>query len=285
MRAVRGLITKIAQSNATTIFIEGENGTGKELAARAIHFDSARTNQPLMDINCSAVPEHLFESELFGHERGAFTDAKTAKKGLLELADGGTLLLDEIADMKLSMQAKLLRVMETRQFRRVGGTKDITVDVRLISMTNKNIETAVECGEFRQDLYYRLKVISVRMPALREHPADAAQLAEHFLRRFTQEFKRPPKQLSPEAREALLHYAWPGNVRELRNTIERIVLLEADETLSPDHLPTEIRSWRSFRRRVSSWRTWSGNWCGKPWNAPEATKPRPPNSSASNATH
>jgi DNA-binding NtrC family response regulator len=242
MRAVRGLITKIAQSNATTIFIEGENGTGKELAARAIHFDSARTNQPLMDINCSAVPEHLFESELFGHERGAFTDAKTAKKGLLELADGGTLLLDEIADMKLSMQAKLLRVMETRQFRRVGGTKDITVDVRLISMTNKNIETAVECGEFRQDLYYRLKVISVRMPALREHPADAAQLAEHFLRRFTQEFKRPPKQLSPEAREALLHYAWPGNVRELRNTIERIVLLEADETLSPDHLPTEIRS-------------------------------------------
>jgi DNA-binding NtrC family response regulator len=242
MRAVRGLITKIAQSNATTVFIEGENGTGKELAARAIHFDSARANQPLMDINCSAVPEHLFESEIFGHERGAFTDAKTAKKGLLELADGGTLLLDEIADMKLSMQAKLLRVMETRQFRRVGGTKDITVDVRLISMTNKNLETAVERGEFRQDLYYRLKVISVRMPALREHPADAVPLAEHFLRRFTQEFKRPLKQLSPDAREALRRYRWPGNVRELRNTIERIVLLEADEILSPKHLPAEIRS-------------------------------------------
>jgi DNA-binding NtrC family response regulator len=242
MRAVRGLITKIAQSNATTVFIEGENGTGKELAARAIHFDSARANQPLMDINCSAVPEHLFESEIFGHERGAFTDAKTAKKGLLELADGGTLLLDEIADMKLSMQAKLLRVMETRQFRRVGGTKDISVDVRMISMTNKNLEDAVARGEFRQDLYYRLKVISVRMPALREHPADAVPLAEHFLRRFTQEFKRPLKQLSPDAREALRRYRWPGNARELRNTIERIVLLEADEILSPKHLPAEIRS-------------------------------------------
>ncbi|MBI5688236.1 MAG: sigma-54-dependent Fis family transcriptional regulator [Verrucomicrobia bacterium] len=242
MRTVRDLITKIAQSNATTVFIEGENGTGKELAARAIHFDSGRADQPLMDINCSAVAENLFESELFGHERGAFTDAKTAKKGLLELADGGTLLLDEIGDMKLSMQAKLLRVMETRQFRRVGGTKDISVDVRMISMTNKNLEDAVARNEFRQDLYYRLKVISVRMPALREHPADAVRLAQHFLQRFAQEFKRQPKQLAPETQEALLHYAWPGNVRELRNTIERIVLLEADETVLPDHLPAEIRS-------------------------------------------
>jgi two-component system, NtrC family, response regulator AtoC len=242
MRAVRELITKVAQSNATTVFIEGENGTGKELAARAIHFDSARADQPLMDINCSALTENLFESELFGHERGSFTDAKTTKKGLMELADGGTLLLDEIGDMKLAMQAKLLRVLETRQFRRVGGTKDISVNVRMISMTNKDLETAVARGEFRQDLYYRLKVISVKMPALREHPADAALLAQHFLQRFAREFNRPLKQLSPEAQEALLRYGWPGNVRELRNTTERIVLLEPGETVLPQHLPAEIRS-------------------------------------------
>ena len=242
MQAVRELITKVAQSNATTVFVEGENGTGKELAARAIHFDSARADQPLMDINCSALTENLFESELFGHERGAFTDAKTTKKGLMELADGGTLLLDEIGDMKLSMQAKLLRVLETRQFRRVGGTRDITVNVRLISMTNKNLEAAVARGEFRQDLYYRLKVISVKMPALREHPADAVMLARHFLRRFSQEFNHPLKQLSPEAQEAMLRYNWPGNVRELRNAIERIVLLEAEEAVLLKHLPAEIRT-------------------------------------------
>lgn len=242
MQSVRDLITKVAQSNATTVFIEGENGTGKELAARAIHFDSARADQPLMDINCSALTENLFESELFGHERGAFTDAKTTKKGLMELADGGTLLLDEIGDMKFSMQAKLLRVLETRQFRRVGGTKDISVNVRMISMTNKDLETAVARGEFRQDLYYRLKVIAVKMPSLREHPADAVLLAEHFLRRFAQEFKRPLKQLSPEAREAMLRYGWPGNVRELRNAMERIVLLEAGEAVLAQHLPAEFRS-------------------------------------------
>ncbi len=252
MQAVRELITKVAQSNATTVFIEGENGTGKELAARAIHFDSARADQPLMDINCSALAENLFESELFGHERGAFTDAKTTKKGLMELADGGTLLLDEIGDLKFSMQAKLLRVLETRQFRRVGGTRDISVNVRMISMTNKDLETAVARGEFRQDLYYRLKVISVRMPALREHPADAVLLAQHFLRRFAQEFNHPLKQLSPEAQEALLRYGWPGNVRELRNAIERIVLLEAGEAVLPKHLPAEIQSGaaRGGRRAV-----------------------------------
>ncbi|MCX6897084.1 MAG: sigma-54 dependent transcriptional regulator [Verrucomicrobia bacterium] len=252
MQAVRDLVTKIAQSNAATVFIGGENGTGKELAARAIHFDSTRANQPLMDINCSAVSENLFESELFGHERGAFTDAKTAKKGLMELADGGTLLLDEIGDMKLSMQAKLLRVMETRQFRRVGGTKDISVDVRMISMTNKDIEAAVARGEFRQDLYYRLKVISVRMPALREHPADTVLLAQHFLQRFTREFNKPLKRLSPESEDALRRYRWPGNVRELRNTIERIVLLEADEVVLPKHLPPEIQSGMQLGGRTAA---------------------------------
>jgi DNA-binding NtrC family response regulator len=221
--------------------IEGENGTGKELAARALHFGSARANQPFMDINCSAVTETLFESELFGHERGAFTDAKTAKKGLFELADGGTVLLDEIGDMKPAIQAKLLRVLESRQFRRVGGTQDIAVDVRVIASTNKNLETAVARGEFRQDLLYRLKVIAVNLPALRDRPEDIPLLARHFLEQFAQEFKKPTKQLSDEAAEALRQYDWPGNVRELRNVIERLVILEADPVILPSHLPPELR--------------------------------------------
>ncbi|MBM3888243.1 MAG: sigma-54-dependent Fis family transcriptional regulator, partial [Verrucomicrobia bacterium] len=241
MRAVRELIGRIAQSDATTVLIEGENGTGKELAARAIHFNSARADQPLLDINCSAVPENLFESELFGHERGAFTDARTTKKGLLEMADGGTLLLDEVGDMKPALQAKLLRVLETRTFRRVGGTQDISVDVRVIALTNKDMATAVSRGEFRQDLYYRLKVIAVKMPALRERPEDAVMLAEHFLQRFAAEFKKAAKRLSDEAKQVLAGYRWPGNVRELRNAIERIVILEPDEVVLPKHLPPEIR--------------------------------------------
>jgi DNA-binding NtrC family response regulator len=242
MRAVRELINKIAGSDATTVLIEGENGTGKELAARAIHFGGARTNQPLMDLNCSAVPENLFESELFGHERGAFTDAKATKKGLFELADGGTLLLDEIGDLRPVMQAKLLRVLETRTFRRVGGTQDIAVDVRLVALTNKNLQEAVARGEFRQDLYYRLKVIAVRMPALREHPEDVELVADHFVNRFAREFKKPAKRLSSEAVDLLRQYDWPGNVRELRNVIERIVILEAELVITAQHLPAEIRA-------------------------------------------
>ena len=242
MRAVRDLIEKIATSDATTILIEGENGTGKELAARAIHFSGARADQPLLDLNCSAVPETLFESELFGHERGAFTDAKTMKKGLFEMADGGTLLLDEIGDLKPAMQAKLLRVLETRKFRRVGGTQDIAVDVRVIALTNKDMITAVQHGEFRQDLYYRLKVIAVKMPPLRERPTDIVPLAEHFLEHFAAEFKKPKKTLSPETRQAITRYPWPGNARELHNAIERVVILEADPIIALDHLPLEIRA-------------------------------------------
>jgi DNA-binding NtrC family response regulator len=241
MRTVRELIARIAESDATTVLIEGENGTGKELAARAIHFGSSRANQPFMDINCSAVPENLFESELFGHERGAFTDAKSAKKGLLELADGGTLLLDEIGDMKPSLQAKLLRVLETRQFRRVGGTTDIPVDVRVIAATNKDLGLAVAQGHFRQDLYYRLKVISVRMPVLRDQREDIPLLAGYFLKQFAQEFSKPVKELSPEAAAILQRYDWPGNVRELRNVIERLVILERDQVIAPAHLPGELR--------------------------------------------
>lgn len=242
MKAVRELLAKIAGSDATTVLIEGDNGTGKELAARAIHFGSARAEHPFMDINCSALPENLFESELFGHERGAFTDAKTTKKGLLELADGGTLLLDEIGEMKPAMQAKLLRVLETMQFRRVGGTQDIAVDVRVVALTNKDLKQAVARAEFRQDLYYRLKVISVRMPSLKERPEDIPALAGHFLQRFAGELNKPPKALSPQAIEILCRYDWPGNVRELRNVMERLVILEADAVIEPRHLPPEIRA-------------------------------------------
>jgi DNA-binding NtrC family response regulator len=242
MRETRELIARIAASDATTVLIEGENGTGKELAARAIHFGGARAAQPLLDINCSALPETLLESELFGHERGAFTDAKTTKKGLFELADGGTILLDEIGDMKPVMQVKLLRVLETRQFRRVGGTTDITTDVRVIALTNRDLPQAVARGEFRQDLYYRLKVIPLRMPALRERPEDIPALAEHFARHFAAEFKKPLKTFTPASLAALQAYPWPVNVRELRNVIERLVILEADTVLQPGHLPPEIRS-------------------------------------------
>jgi DNA-binding NtrC family response regulator len=241
MRGVREMIMRIGGSDTTTVLIEGENGTGKELAARAIHLGSARANQPFMAINCSAIPENLIESELFGHERGAFTDAKATKKGLFELADGGTVLLDEIGDMKPALQAKLLRVLESREFSRVGGTQTISVDVRLIAATNKDLEAAVIHGEFRQDLYYRLKVISLRMPALREQPDDIPLLAEHFLTQFAGEFNKPLKKLSPEAAKTLQQYQWPGNVRELRNVIERLVILEQAEVVLPDHLPAEMR--------------------------------------------
>ena len=241
MRSVRDLIVRIGESDTTTVLIEGENGTGKELAARAIHFGSARGNQPFMAINCSAIPDNLIESELFGHERGAFTDAKTTKKGLFELADGGTVLLDEIGDMKPALQAKLLRVLESREFSRIGGTQTISVDVRLIAATNRNLEVAVRNGEFRQDLYYRLKVISLRMPALREQPEDIPLLAEHYLAQFAEEFSKPVKKLTPEAAKTLQQYEWPGNVRELRNVIERLVILEQADVVLPEHLPAELR--------------------------------------------
>jgi two-component system response regulator AtoC len=242
MKHIREILARIAGSDATTVLIEGDNGTGKELAARAIHFGSARAEQPFLDINCSAVPENLFESELFGHERGAFTDAKSTKKGLLELADGGTLLLDEIGELKATLQAKLLRVLETRQFRRVGGQQDISVDVRVIASTNKRLDEAVARGEFRQDLLYRLKVIALRLPSLSERPDDIPILAHHFFKSFASEFNKPLKQLSPEAVAVLRRYAWPGNVRELRNVIERLVILESATLIQPQHLPLEMHA-------------------------------------------
>jgi len=241
MRVLRELIGKISESDATTVLIEGENGTGKELAAQAIHYGSQRASQPFLAINCSAIPENLIESELFGHERGAFTDAKTAKKGLFELADGGTVLLDEIGDMKPLLQAKLLRVLESREFHRIGGTQPVTVDVRVIAATNRNLEEAVANGEFRQDLYYRLKVIGLRLPALREQRDDIPVLARHYLQQFAEEYGKPAKQLTAEAAKILQAYDWPGNVRELRNVIERLIILEHTDEIRPEHLPAELR--------------------------------------------
>ncbi|TRO82431.1 sigma-54-dependent transcriptional regulator [Desulfuromonas acetexigens] len=240
MQNVLTMVDKVAKSDAGTILIQGESGTGKELIAKAIHYQSGRAERPFMAINCAAVPETLLESELMGHERGAFTDAKVQKKGLLEMADGGTLFLDEIGDMAPGMQAKLLRVLEDRSFRRVGGTKDIQVDVRIISATNKDLLQAIEEKVFRADLYYRIQVIPIHLPALRERRDDIMPLVEHFIAHFNREFGKSVKGVSKMAEKFLTEYAWPGNIRELRNIIERAIILENEETLLLEHLPQEL---------------------------------------------
>ncbi len=240
MQEVFTLIRKIAQSDATTVLITGESGTGKDLVARAIHYESRRAAWPYMAINCGSLPDTLLESELFGHEKGAFTDAKTAKKGLLELANKGTVLLDEIGDASLALQVKLLRFMEEKVFKRIGSTRDIEVDVRIIAATNRNLEQLVAERQFREDLYYRLKVIPLNLPPLRERPEDIPVLVKHFIDRFNKEFKKNVRQVSPEAMRILKLYNWPGNIRELRNLLERIMILENDETISTRHLPLEL---------------------------------------------
>ena len=240
MKNVLSMVEKIAKSDASTVLIQGESGTGKELVAKAIHYESARADRPFMAINCAAVPETLLESELMGHERGAFTDAKVQKKGLFELADGGTIFLDEIGDMEPGMQAKLLRVLEERSFRRVGGTKDIQVDVRIISATNKDLLKAIEEKTFRNDLYYRLQVIPIYLPALRERREDILPLTEHFIDFFNREFGKRVEGVSKMAQKFLVEYSWPGNIRELKNVIERAIILENEETLLLEHLPQEI---------------------------------------------
>ncbi len=240
MQAILAIAKRIAQSNATTVLIQGESGTGKELLAKAIHYQSARAEQPFMAINCTALPETLVESELFGHEKGAFTDAKSTKKGLLELANGGTVLLDEIGDMKPSTQAKLLRVLEEKSFKRIGGTRDIRVDVRVIATTNRDLSQQIREGAFREDLYYRLKVVPIVIPPLRERPEDILPLARYFVDRYNREFRRKVTRISPEAEALLLNYPWPGNVRELRNAIERAMILGSGDVITPDLLPKEI---------------------------------------------
>jgi len=232
------LIRDVAGSGASTVFLRGESGTGKDLVAKAIHYNSDRAARPFMNITCTAITESLLESELFGHERGAFTDAKQQKKGLLELSDGGTVFLDEVGDMPPPLQAKLLRFLEEKTFRRVGGVQDIEVDVRVIAATNRDVHKLIEEGAFREDLYYRLNIIPIELPPLRDRGDDIRLLAEYFIDVFSREFRRRVSGLTPAAVEKLLAYNWPGNVRELRNTMERAVLLVKQDHIGPDDLVT-----------------------------------------------
>jgi two-component system, NtrC family, response regulator AtoC len=234
-------IRKIGQSKANTILITGESGSGKELVARAIHSCSHDDARPFMEINCASVPETLLESELFGYEKGAFTDAKTRKKGLAELAEGGTLFLDEIGEMGITLQSRLLRVLENKTFRRVGGVKDLTVNTRIVSATNRDLGQAIKDKVFREDLYYRLKVIPLHIPPLRERREDVPLLVNHFVERFNRELGKQVAPPEPAVMEYLVRYDWPGNVREMRNVIERAMLLEAQDELLVSHLPGEIR--------------------------------------------
>ncbi len=230
------IIDRVARSSASTVFLRGDSGTGKDLVARVIHYNSERAPRPFMNITCTALSETLLESELFGHEKGAFTDAKTTKKGLFELADGGTIFLDEVGDMPMGLQAKLLRFLEERMFRRVGGTQEISVDVRIIAATNCDIEQAIREGTFRSDLMYRLNVIPIYLPPLRDRSDDLKLLTQHFVTQFTQEFRKPVTRIDDGAYRKLYGYGWPGNVRELRNVIERAVLLCKSETLGADDI-------------------------------------------------
>ncbi|MBI4364778.1 MAG: sigma 54-interacting transcriptional regulator, partial [Candidatus Latescibacteria bacterium] len=239
MKQVRDLIRRAAPTESS-VLVEGESGTGKELVARAIHFESARRDAPFLALNCSSFQEQLLENELFGHERGAYTDAREPKRGLVELADLGTLFLDEVGDLPAATQAKLLRFIEDRTFKRVGGAADLAVDLRIIAATNRDLDDAVKEGRFRQDLYYRLKVVSIVMPPLRERGEDVLHLTRHFLDHYNEKFRKRFTSVAPEVEEVFRSYRWPGNVRELRNLIERVVLLENDETLREDHIPAEM---------------------------------------------
>ena len=238
-------VNKVAASEATTILIQGESGTGKDLAAKSIHYRSHRAERPFVAINCSAIPETLMEAELFGHEKGAFTDAKAMKKGLFEVADGGTLFLDEIGELSPLLQAKLLRVLEDQVIRRVGGVRDIQVNVRVIAASNRDLEREVREGRFRQDLYYRLAIISIFLPSLRDRKEDIPPLVDYFLAHYNKKFRKSVQGISEDTRRLLMNYDWPGNVRELKNALERAMILEEGNLLKPDDLPFSVASGRS----------------------------------------
>lgn len=246
MEEVFELTKKIIQSGTTTVLIQGETGTGKELIARAIHSGSSSGDKPFIEVNCTAIPENLLEEELFGYERGAFTDAKRRKKGLLELADGGTLFLDEIGYMSPNLQVKVLKVIEEKKFKRLGGTEDVEVKMRIVAATNRDLRKSLEDGSFREDLFYRLNVLSIVLPPLRERGEDVIVLAEHFMGEYCRQYNRTSRVLSPESKELLKEYKWPGNVRELKNAIERAVLLGDGETVLPADISVSIRSYTNL---------------------------------------
>ncbi len=239
MREIYSMIQLVAGST-TGVLITGESGTGKDVVARLIHLKSPRADLPFIAINCAAVPREVFENELFGHESGAFTGATSKKAGYLEMANRGTLFLDELAEMDTETQAKLLRVIETNSFRRLGGKDEISVDVRMLAATNKNITQALQSGELRKDLYYRFSVIEFRLPPLRDRREDIPVLIDHFLHMFCEKHRKAIKSFTDESMEALMSYDWPGNIRELRNVIERAVLLCAEDTVPLDYLPRDI---------------------------------------------
>jgi DNA-binding NtrC family response regulator len=242
MQEAYAISEQVARGDTTSVLIEGESGTGKEYFANLIHRMSARHDRPFVEINCAAIPSELLESELFGHEKGAFTDARAQKLGLMELASAGTLFLDEIGEMSPMLQVKLLRVLERRTFRRVGGTKDIAVNLRVISATNQDLERMVKEGGFREDLYYRLKVVPLYVPPLRERKEDILPLSRLFMDRYSRQFKKQFRDIAPAAEKLLSEYSWPGNIRELRNMFERTVLLEQGTLLEPHHLKLVSRS-------------------------------------------
>jgi DNA-binding NtrC family response regulator len=233
-------IREVAKHETATVLLTGDSGTGKELVAQAIHNLSPRCDQPFIEINCGSLPFNLLETELFGHERGAFTDAKTRKIGLFEESDRGTIFLDEIGEMDLGLQVKLLRVLEDRKIRRLGGNRNIDINVRIIAATNADLKGAIERREFREDLYYRLNVFPIHIPPLRERREDIPILLEHFLQRFSREFKKRMRSFNREALDLMMRYRWPGNVRELRNVVERICIMHNVETIQPAQLPREI---------------------------------------------
>jgi len=250
--AVRDLLQRIGTSPASTVLLTGESGTGKDLAAKVIHYSSDRASRPFMNITCSALPETLLESELFGHERGAFTGADRQKRGLLESADGGTVFLDEIGEMNPLLQAKLLRFLEEKSFKRVGGSTDVKVDVRVIAATNRSLQEEVKKEKFREDLFYRLNVMPVALPPLRERPDDIPLLIDHYIDVFNTEFRKRIRGVTPEAMAALKSYAWPGNVRELRNAVERAMLLTNSAELTLEQFPvTSERATTNLSSQVS----------------------------------